>query len=163
MRVIEPMFESQTKIKLGSLMMAPTKDKDGHPFPLSGVSVNKFVGDFIKEQVDNYLHKNLDTAEVMLQKIQDSERDRKAMAGVTKLARERAKKANLHNAKLRDCRIHLNEAPKKGYDKDNDPRFATPTRKPSFRFAESRSIALVRPRKSFTRTRNFRSCSRHST
>ena len=122
-RVIEPMFESQTKIKLGSLMMAPTKDKDGHPFPLSGVSVNKFVGDFIKEQVDNYLHKNLDTAEVMLQKIQDSERDRKAMAGVTKLARERAKKANLHNAKLRDCRIHLNEAPKKGYDKDNDPRF----------------------------------------
>lgn len=122
-RVIEPMFESQTKIKLGSLMMAPTKDKDGHPFPLSGVSVNKFVGDFIKEQVDNYLHKNLDTTEVMLQKIQDSERDRKAMAGVTKLARERAKKANLHNAKLRDCRIHLNEAPKKGYDKDNDPRF----------------------------------------
>lgn len=122
-RVIEPMFESQTKIKLGSLMMAPTKDKDGHPFPLSGVSVNKFVGDFIKEQVDNYLHKNLDTAEVMLQKIQDNERDRKTMAGVTKLARERAKKANLHNAKLRDCRIHLNEAPKKGYDKDNDPRF----------------------------------------
>lgn len=122
-RVIEPMFESQTKIKLGSLMMAPAKDKDGHPFPLSGVSVNKFVGDFIKEQVDNYLHKNLDTAEIMLQKIQDSERDRKAMAGVTKLARERAKKANLHNAKLRDCRIHLNEAPKKGYDKDNDPRF----------------------------------------
>ena len=122
-RVIEPMFESQTKIKLGSLMMAPTKDKDGHPFPLSGVSVNKFVGDFIKEQVDNYLHKNLDTAEVMLQKIQDNERDRKAMAGVTKLARERAKKANLHNAKLRDCRIHLNEAPKKGYNKDNDPRF----------------------------------------
>ncbi len=122
-RVIEPMFESQTKIKLGSLMMAPTKDKDGHPFPLSGVSVNKFVGDFIKEQVDNYLHKNLDTAEVMLQKIQESERDRKAMAGVTKLARERAKKASLHNAKLRDCRIHLNEAPKKGYNKDNDPRF----------------------------------------
>lgn len=122
-RVIEPMFESQTKIKLGSLMMAPTKDKDGHPFPLSGVSVNKFIGDFIKEQVDNYLHKNLETAEVMLQKIQDSERDRKAMAGVTKLARERAKKANLHNAKLRDCRIHLNEAPKKGYNKDNDPRF----------------------------------------
>lgn len=122
-RVIEPMFESQTKIKLGSLMMAPAKDKDGHPFPLSGISVNKFVGDFIKEQVDNYLHKNLDTAEVMLQKIQDSERDRKAMAGVTKLARERAKKANLHNAKLRDCRIHLNEAPKKGYNKDNDPRF----------------------------------------
>lgn len=122
-RVIEPMFESQTKIKLGSLMMAPTKDKDGHPFPLSGISVNKFVGDFIKEQVDNYLHKNLETAEVMLQKIQDSERDRKAMAGVTKLARERAKKASLHNAKLRDCRIHLNEAPKKGYNKDNDPRF----------------------------------------
>ena len=125
-RVIEPMFESQTKIKLGSLMMAPTKDKDGHPFPLSGVSVNKFVGDFIKEQVDNYLHKNLDTAEVMLQKIQDSERDRKAMAGVTKLARERAKKANLHNKKLRDCHVHLNDAPpkpKRGQDEVVDLRF----------------------------------------
>lgn len=108
-RVIEPMFESQTKIKLGSLSMAPDKDKNGRPFPLSGISVNKFVGDFIKEHVDNYLHKNLDIAEIIQQKIQDSEKERKAIAGVTKVARERAKKANLHNEKLRDCRLHLND------------------------------------------------------
>ncbi|MEE0805351.1 MAG: toprim domain-containing protein, partial [Prevotellamassilia sp.] len=124
-RVIEPLFESQTKIKLGSLVMAPDKDTKGNPFPLSGVSVNKFVGDFIKENVDNYLHKNLDVAEVLQQKIVDSEKERKAIAGVTKLARERAKKANLHNRKLRDCRIHLNDAPpkqKKGEEEVNDPR-----------------------------------------
>lgn len=126
-RVIEPMFESQTKIKLGSLTMAPDKDKNGKPFALSGVSVNKFVGDFIKEQVDNHLHKNLDIAEVLLTKIQESEKERKAIAGVTKLARERAKKANLHNRKLRDCRVHYNDpAPrlKKGEElnDDNDPR-----------------------------------------
>ena len=96
--VEEPMFESQTKIKLGSLTMSP-----------DGVSVNKYVGDFIKTEVDNYLHKNADVAEVMLQKIQASEKERKEMAGVTKLARERAKKANLHNRKLRDCRIHFSD------------------------------------------------------
>ena len=84
--VEEPIFESQTKIKLGSTVMSP-----------EGVSINKYVGDFIKQEVDNYLHK-------------ESERDRKAMAGVTKLARERAKKANLHNRKLRDCRIHFSDA-----------------------------------------------------
>ena len=108
LNVEEPMFESQTKIKLGSLTMAPvpaTIDAD-HPMP---VSINKYVGDFIKQEVDNYLHKNPDTAEVMLGKIQESERERKAMAGVTKLARERAKKANLHNRKLRDCRIHFSD------------------------------------------------------
>ena len=97
--VEEPMFESQTKIKLGSLTMVPN----------GGVSINKYVGDFIKTEVDNYLHKNADVAEVMLQKIQENERERKAMAGVTKLARERAKKANLHNRKLRDCRIHFSD------------------------------------------------------
>ncbi len=96
--VEEPMFESQTKIKLGSQTMSP-----------DGVSVNKYVGDFIKTEVDNYLHRNSDVAEVMLQKIQASEKERKAMAGVTKLARERAKKANLHNRKLRDCRIHYSD------------------------------------------------------
>ena len=96
--VEEPMFESQTKIKLGSLNMSP-----------EGVSVNKYVGDFIKLEVDNYLHKNPLVAEVMLQKIQESEKERKAIAGVTKLARERAKKANLHNRKLRDCRYHLSD------------------------------------------------------
>ena len=119
--VIEPTFESQTKIKLGSLVMAPEKDTDGNPYPLSGISVNKFVGDFIKENVDNYLHKHSDVADVMLQKIQESEKERKAIAGVTKIARERAKKANLHNRKLRDCRVHLNDqkAPK---DEENDPR-----------------------------------------
>ncbi len=119
--VIEPTFESQTKIKLGSLVMAPGKDSDGNPYPLSGISVNKFVGDFIKENVDNYLHKHSDVADVMLQKIQESEKERKAIAGVTKIARERAKKANLHNRKLRDCRVHLNDqkAPK---DEENDPR-----------------------------------------
>ena len=124
--VIEPLFESQTKIKLGSLYMAPDKDSDGQPYPLSGVSVNKFVGDFVKEQVDNYLHRNADTADVLLQKIQESEKERKAIAGVTKLARERAKKANLHNRKLRDCRIHLNDAVKGGRKDDDDtadPRY----------------------------------------
>ena len=96
--VEEPMFESQTKIKLGSLNMSP-----------DGVSVNKYVGDFIKEEVDNYLHRNADIAEIIIQKITESEKERKAMAGVTKLARERAKKANLHNRKLRDCRIHYSD------------------------------------------------------
>ena len=108
LNVEEPMFESQTKIKLGSLTMAPvpaTVDAQ-HPMP---PSINKYVGDFIKQEVDNYLHKNSDVAEVMLQKIQESEKERKAMAGVTKLARERAKKANLHNRKLRDCRIHFSD------------------------------------------------------
>ena len=125
-RVIEPTFESQTKIKLGSLYMAPDHDKHGQPFALSGVSVNKFVGDFVKTQVDNYLHKHTDIGEVMLQKIQESERDRKAIAGVQKLARERAKKANLHNKKLRDCRVHLNDAPakpRKGEEQAEDLRF----------------------------------------
>jgi topoisomerase-4 subunit B len=101
------MFESQTKIKLGSTNMYP-----------GGVTVNKFVGDFVKQEVDNYLHKNSDVAEVMLQKIQESEKERKAIAGVTKLARERAKKANMHNRKLRDCRFHLNDA--KGKDSEQD-------------------------------------------
>ncbi len=111
--VEEPQFESQTKIKLGSLTMEPG----------GGLSVNKFVGDFIKTEVDNYLHRNPDIAEVMLQKIQENERDRKAIAGVTKLARERAKKANLHNKKLRDCRIHPNDA--KGDRKEESCIFIT--------------------------------------
>ncbi len=108
--VIEPTFESQTKIKLGSANMAPEKDSDGHPYPLSGISVNKFVGDFVKREVDNFLHKNPQTAETLLKKIIDSEKERKAIAGVSKLARERAKKVSLHNKKLRDCHIHYNDA-----------------------------------------------------
>ena len=104
--VEEPMFESQTKTKLGSNNMWPANPQEDRP---AGPSINKFVGDFIKTEVDNFLHKNPQVAEVMLQKIQESEKERKAIAGVTKLARERAKKANLHNRKLRDCRFHLND------------------------------------------------------
>jgi len=96
--VEEPIFESQTKTKLGSRDMGP-----------SGITVNKFISDFLKKELDNYLHRNGETADIMLQKIQDSEKERKAIAGVTKLARERAKKVNLHNKKLRDCRIHYND------------------------------------------------------
>ena len=96
--VEEPVFESQTKIKLGSTQMAP-----------DGETINKYVGDFIKQQVDNFLHIHQDIAEVIEGKVKESERERKAMAGVTKLARERAKKANLHNRKLRDCRIHFSD------------------------------------------------------
>ncbi|MBP8783311.1 MAG: ATP-binding protein, partial [Paludibacter sp.] len=97
--VEEPVFESQTKTKLGSRDMSPT----------GGLSVNKFISDFLKKELDNFLHRNNETSEIMLQKIQDSEKERKAIAGVTKLARERAKKVNLHNKKLRDCRYHFND------------------------------------------------------
>ena len=97
--VEEPVFESQTKIKLGSTLMEP-----------GGETINKYIGDFIKREVDNYLHIHKeDVADVLENKIKESEHERKAMAGVTKLARERAKKANLHNRKLRDCRIHYND------------------------------------------------------
>ncbi|MBQ7156581.1 MAG: type IIA DNA topoisomerase subunit B [Bacteroidaceae bacterium] len=126
--VQEPQFESQTKIKLGSLTMEPG----------GGVSVNKFVGDFIKEEVDNYLHKNLDVAEIIEQKIKDNERDRKAIAGVTKLARERAKKANLHNRKLRDCRVHLNDA--KGDLKEDSCIFITEGDSASGSITKSRDV-----------------------
>lgn len=98
--VEEPVFESQTKIKLGSTQMAP-----------DGETINKYVGDFLKREVDNYLHIHKeDVADILENKIKESERERKAMAGVTKLARERAKKASLHNRKLRDCRIHFCDA-----------------------------------------------------
>lgn len=98
-RIQEPVFESQTKTKLGSKEIAPD----------SSVTVNKFVGDFIKKALDDYLHKNTETAEAMLRKIASSEKERKAMAGVAKLAREKAKKVSLHNRKLRDCRVHYND------------------------------------------------------
>jgi len=101
--VEEPVFESQTKTKLGSRDMSPT----------GGVSVSKFISDFLKKELDNFLHRNPETSATMLQKIQDSEKERKAIAGVTKLARERAKKVNLHNKKLRDCRVHYNDSPTK--------------------------------------------------
>ncbi|MDR0231459.1 MAG: type IIA DNA topoisomerase subunit B [Dysgonamonadaceae bacterium] len=98
-KVEEPVFESQTKTKLGSKDMGP-----------NGPSVPKFIGDFIKKELDNYLHKHSEVADAMLKKILDSEKERKAIAGVTKLARERAKKANLHNKKLRDCRVHYSDS-----------------------------------------------------
>lgn len=98
--VEEPVFESQTKIKLGSTQMEP-----------GGETINKYVGDFIKREVDNYLHIHKeDCADILETKIKANEHERKAMAGVTKLARERAKKANLHNRKLRDCRVHFSDA-----------------------------------------------------
>ena len=97
-KVEEPVFESQTKTKLGSKDMGP-----------DGPTVAKFISDFLKKELDNYLHKDAETSDILLKKIQESEKERKAIAGVTKLARERAKKANLHNKKLRDCRIHLND------------------------------------------------------
>lgn len=124
----EPLFESQTKIKLGSLSTIP----DG------GISIDKFVGDFIKEQVDNYLHKNTDIAEIIIQKITENEKERKAIAGVTKLARERAKKANLHNRKLRDCRIHLNDA--KGELKEESSIFITEGDSASGSITKSRDV-----------------------
>ena len=112
--VSEPVFESQTKVKLGSKDMAPE----------GGLSVNKFVNDFVKQQLDNYLHKHPEVAEVMLQKILDSEKERKAIAGVTKIARERAKKIMLNNPKLRDCQVHYNDAKptKSAKDADDDLR-----------------------------------------
>ncbi len=96
-KIEEPVFESQTKTKLGSKNMSP-----------DGVSVRNFILDFVKKSLDNYLHKNPETAQIMLKKIQESEKERKAISGIKKLARERAKKVSLHNKKLRDCRIHYN-------------------------------------------------------
>lgn len=97
-KVEEPVFESQTKTRLGSREMSP-----------DGISVAKFIGDFIRKELDNYLHRNLEVADVILKKVQESERDRKAMAGVAKKARETAKKVSLYNRKLNDCRVHLND------------------------------------------------------
>ncbi len=124
--VEEPIFESQTKTKLGSRDMAK-----------GGASVNKFISDFLKKELDNYLHRNSETANTLLQKIQDSEKERKAIAGVTKLARERAKKVNLHNKKLRDCRIHYNDS--KG-DTDNSCIFITEGDSASGSITKSRDV-----------------------
>ena len=96
-KVEEPVFESQTKTKLGSKDIGP-----------DGPSVRAHVGNFLQKELDNYLHKNQETAEVLLRRITESERERKAISGIKKLAKQRAKKANLHNKKLRDCRVHFN-------------------------------------------------------
>ena len=111
-KVEEPVFESQTKTKLGSKDVGP-----------DGPTIAKFIGHFLKKELDNYLHKNGEVADVMLKKILASEKERKAIAGVTKLARERAKKANLNNRKLRDCRIHYNDT--KGDRQDESCIFIT--------------------------------------
>ncbi|MBQ9218215.1 MAG: type IIA DNA topoisomerase subunit B [Muribaculaceae bacterium] len=115
-KVEEPVFESQTKIKLGSSNM--WKD---------GPTIYKYVNDFIKKELDDFLHKTPATADILLKKIQDNERDRKAIAGVTKQVRERAKKAALHNDKLRDCRVHFNDtrAPKDNDRRDESSIFIT--------------------------------------
>ena len=126
--VQEPVFESQTKIKLGSTLMAPGGTE----------TVNKCIGDFVKKEVDNYLHIHTDVAEVIENKIKESERERKAMAGVTKLARERAKKANLHNRKLRDCRIHFSDA--KNERKEESSIFITEGDSASGSITKSRDV-----------------------
>ncbi|MDL2243525.1 type IIA DNA topoisomerase subunit B [Bacteroidales bacterium OttesenSCG-928-J19] len=111
-KVEEPVFESQTKTKLGSKDIGP-----------DGPTVNKFISDFLKKELDNYLHKNPETSDILLKKIMDSEKERKAIAGVTKKAKEMAKKANLHNRKLRDCRVHYNDT--KGNRQDDTCIFIT--------------------------------------
>ena len=126
--VEEPVFESQTKIKLGSTLMEP-----------GGETINKYVGDFVKREVDNYLHIHKeDVADILENKIKESERERKAMAGVTKMARERAKKANLHNRKLRDCRIHFCDA--KNERKEESSIFITEGDSASGSITKSRDV-----------------------
>lgn len=126
-KVEEPVFESQTKTKLGSKDIGP-----------DGPSVSKFIGDFLKKELDNYLHKHSETSDVLLRKITDSEKERKAMAGITKIARERAKKANLHNKKLRDCRIHYNDP--KGQRLDDTCIFITEGDSASGSITKSRDV-----------------------
>ncbi len=108
-RVQEPVFESQTKTKLGSITISP-----------DGVTVRTFVNDFVKKELDDYLHKHPDAAQALLKRIMQSERERKEIAGIKKLANDRAKKANLHNKKLRDCRFHLNDVKKGNTDKEQE-------------------------------------------
>ena len=126
--VEEPVFESQTKIKLGSTVMAP-----------GGDTINKFVGDFIKTNVDNFMHIHKeDFTDILENKIKETERERKAMAGVTKLARERAKKANLHNRKLRDCRVHFSDV--KNEQKEESSIFITEGDSASGSITKSRDV-----------------------
>ena len=129
-KVIEPVFESQTKTKLGSLEVEP-----------GGQSMRSFVGDFIGRELDNFLHKHPEVAEVLQQRILSNERERKELSGIRKLARERAKKASLHNRKLRDCRIHLND-PKKDDRKEHTTLFITEGDSASGSITKSRDVNL---------------------
>ena len=126
-RVQEPVFESQTKTKLGSQNVAP-----------DGPTMRTFVNDFVKKEFDNYLHRNSDTANALLKRILQSERERKEIAGIKKLANERAKKANLHNKKLRDCRIHYND--NKGDRRDDTMIFITEGDSASGSITKSRDV-----------------------
>ena len=127
-RVIEPVFESQTKTKLGSQNIAP-----------EGPTMRTFVNDFVKKALDNYLHRHPKTAEALLKRILQSERERKDIAGIKKLANERAKKANLHNKKLRDCRLHLND-PKAGERANESMLFITEGDSASGSITKSRDV-----------------------
>ena len=126
-KVIEPIFESQTKTKLGSTEVEP-----------NGITIQSFVHDFLKKHLDNYLHKHPETADILQKKIQQAEHERKAMAGVKKLARERAKKASLHNKKLRDCRVHYNDLKKD--DRLNSTLFITEGDSASGSITKTRNI-----------------------
>lgn len=125
-KVEEPVFESQTKTKLGSKDIGP-----------EGPSVRNFVANFLQKELDNYLHKHADVSEVLLRRIQESERERKAISGIKKLAKERAKKVSLHNKKLRDCRIHYNTNDEK---KDNSCLFITEGDSASGSITKSRDV-----------------------
>jgi len=126
-RVIEPVFESQTKTKLGSINLGP-----------DGPTMRTFINDFIKKELDNYLHKHPETSDALLKRIMQSERERKDIAGIKKLANERAKKANLHNKKLRDCRIHLDDS--KNELKDETMIFITEGDSASGSITKSRNV-----------------------
>ncbi|HMC97091.1 MAG TPA: toprim domain-containing protein, partial [Flavobacteriales bacterium] len=127
-KVIEPVFESQTKTKLGSQEVEP-----------GGQSMRAFIGDFIGRELDNYLHKNPETSEIIQQRVLQNERERKELSGIRKLARERAKKASLHNRKLRDCRVHLND-PKKDDRKEGTTLFITEGDSASGSITKSRDV-----------------------
>ena len=128
-KVQEPVFEAQTKTKLGSTRITPDTDS---------ITIQKFVGDFLKRELDNYLHRETETAEIMLNKIQSSEKERKELAGLSKVAKERAKKVNMHNRKLRDCHVHYNDV--KGDKQDESCIFITEGDSASGSITKSRNV-----------------------